>query len=208
MAASRLISKNSGLVLPSMNKNYSSRLAFIWLLLLSTFNTSAAERAWATYVSERFGYSLSYPPALKAGRRATDGAGIEFLTTDQKFTVTTGAGFLRIADPTENEDQWWQDELVSYNSTRTEITHREKRHSWYAIGGNLTNGYAFYKKAFFQGNNFAMFEITFPRAETLKYKAWVPLIEKGFRPFLPGKQYDRPTWKGASTAPATNSGTR
>lgn len=163
------------------------------MLSVTVATTRAADYVWKEYINDRFGFSLTYPAILVASTDPANSSGREYHTTNKEFSVAAAAHFLRIADPDESLETHWKEDLAACKNL---ITYKKKGDSWYVISGVTTNGYVFYNKFFTQGNNWAAFDITYPKSKKLQYDPWVLRIEKNFKPFLPGKQYDRAEWKG------------
>ena len=169
-------------------------LISVFVLSITANATQTNDTSWKEYINERFGYSLHVPNVLIASRDPVNGSGREYHTTNKEFSVASGAHFLRIADPNESLESHWNEDLAE---CKNQITYKKKSDSWYVISGVTTNGYFFYNKFFTKGNNWATFHITYLKLRKSQYDPWVLRIEKNFKPFLPGKQYDRAEWKGS-----------
>jgi hypothetical protein len=166
-------------------------IASLILLLFVAIQVQAQDANWKTYVNERFGFSLTYPSSLiPTTPDPIDGAGREYHTADHEFSIGTAAHFLRLTDPNESLETNWRDELKDDKGL---ITYKRKGKSWYVVSGITTNGYVFYNKFYTQGKNWAAFQITYPKAQKVKYDPWVVRIEKTFVAFVKGRkgQYDR-----------------
>ena len=160
-------------------------------LVLALTQAQAGDLKWKQYVNERFGYLLQYPPTMvQVGQDPTDGAGRAYHTTDDDFSIETGAHFLCITDPNESIVTHW---MAETNDLKALITYKRRGDSWYVVSGVTTNGFVFYHKFFTHGKNWASFHIVYPQAKQKNYSPWVLRIEKTFVPFLNGQndQYDR-----------------
>jgi len=145
-----------------------------------------AEHGWRQYANARFGFVLTYPDTLVAGREPTNGGGREFHTTDGEFSLAASAHFF-VPDSGDSFEKRWEDELASSEGT---ITYKKKTTDWYVVSGVTKTGTEFYHKLYKQGSNWAAFQITYPHVKANKYDAWVARIEKKFIPFRKG-DFDR-----------------
>jgi hypothetical protein len=159
-----------------------SRLLAV-LLLFAAVAADAAAPGFKDYTNARFGFKISYPATLIAGRDPTNGAGREFHSKDKEFSLATFAHFLN----GETLDSMWQDELKVLGDN---ITYKKKDKDWYVVSG-AKDGTEFYHKTYVQGGNYASFHITYPHAKAKQYDPIVEKIAKSFVPFLKGGDYDR-----------------
>ena len=159
-----------------------SHLPAALLLFVSLAAATAAEPGFKDYTNARFGFKISYPAALIAGRDPTNGGGREFHSKDKEFSLATSAHFLNGS----TLDSMWEDELKELGDY---ITYKKKDKNWYVISG-AKDGVEFYHKTHVQGGNFAEFHITYPHAKARQYDPIVEKIAKSFVPFLKG-EYDR-----------------
>ncbi len=161
-----------------------------WLLagaavILATAAT-AQELKWRKYTNERFGFVLSYPATLVAGQEPQNGAGREFHTRDNAFSVSAQAHFLSPETGNTFESNW-NEELTKTGVT---VTYKKKAQNWYVVSGVTDEGTEYYHKFFTKGRNWVELAITYPHAQNAKYDKWVEEIAKRFVPFLEG-DYDR-----------------
>ena len=149
-------------------------------------SVSAQELKWRKYTNERFGFVLSYPAMLLAGPEPQNGAGREFHTRDNVFSVSAQGHFLSPETGNTFESNW-NEEL---NKSGVTITYKKKAATWYVVSGVTDEGTEYYHKFFTKGRNWVELAITYPHAQNAKYDKWVEEIAKRFVPFLEG-DYDR-----------------
>ena len=163
-----------------------------WIALSAGCMTLLASSAlsddfrWRKYTNGRFGFVLSYPATLVASREPDNGAGREFHTKDEAFSVCAQAHFLRVDDGDTLEERW-NEELATPDVT---ITYKRKADTWYVVSGVTKEGTEYYHKLYTKGSNWVALDMTYPRAQKAKYDKWVAQIAKRFVPFLEG-DYDR-----------------
>lgn len=162
----------------------SRAVLIVWLFFCAV--SGRAEEAWKTYTNARFGFRLLYPASLVASREPDNGAGREFHSKNEEFSIAVSARFLQ-KDLGETLESQFAGELETLGKT---ITYKRKTADWYVVSGVAKDGTEFYHKVFAQGANYAAFHITYPHALNKQYDPWVARIEKGFVPFLPG-DFDR-----------------
>ena len=131
------------------------------------FGTSVAaqELKWRKYTNERFGFALSYPAMLIAGSEPQNGAGREFHTRDDVFSVSAQAHFLSPETGNTFESNW-NEEL---NKSGVTITYKKKAASWYVVSGVTDEGTEYYHKFFVKDRNWVELAITYPHAQNAKY---------------------------------------
>jgi hypothetical protein len=152
--------------------------------VISLIGNAQGEELWKTYVNNRWGFSLSYPPSLTAGSLPQNGAGREFHSAE--VSLFAQGSFIQ-----ENEtlDGFWSKELSERGDT---VQYQLKKDNYYVISGVNTNGYEFYHKVFFFSRRWVEFEITYPHARNKIYDPWVERIAREFDPALPDNgEYDR-----------------
>jgi hypothetical protein len=160
-------------------------LALVLLLLIG--GVQAQEAKWKTYVNPRFGFSLEYPTELIGSREPENGAGREFHTKDEEFSILAHAHFLGAVDESESLESVWKEALKELGST---VTYKKKGKDWYVVSGVKPDGTEYYYKWWVKGKNWAELRITYPHAKNKKYDPWVERIAKRFVPFLEG-DFDR-----------------
>lgn len=166
----------------------SYRLALVTLgVLVFALISAAAETGWKKYTNNRFGFVLTYPASLVAGREPTNGAGRQFHSGDGEFSVAANAHFFQPDIGDTFEKRWEEETSPTDGST---INYKKKAETWFVVSGVTKKGYEFYHKVYRQGRNWAAFQITYPHAKAKQYDAWVTEIGKRFVPFLKG-DYDR-----------------
>lgn len=152
------------------------------LLLALTMVLHAAEK-WKSYTNARFGFRLSHPPELIAGRPPDNGGGQEFHTKNEEFSLSAYGHFLM---EDNSLTKMWEEELKERGAS---VTYQKKGDSWFVVSG-VKGGTEFYHKTFVQDGNVAAFVITYPHAKAKQYDSWVERIAKEFTPFLKG-DFDR-----------------
>lgn len=165
-----------------------TKVTFLALAALASLPgaTHAADSRWKTYPNGRFGFVLSYPAELIAGREAMNGGGREFHSKDKEFSLAAFAHFF-VPDSGDSFDKRWQEELDTPDVT---ITYKKKTPNWYVVSGLTKRGTEYYHKLYRKGSNWAAFHITYPHAKNKTYDPWVVQIEKRFVPFREG-DFDR-----------------
>ena len=146
----------------------------------------AAEEAWQKYTNARFGFSVERPASLVASREPDNGAGQEFHTKNNEFSLLAHGHFLGIADQNETIETYW---LQALKDAGNSVTYKRKAADWYVLSG-VKDGTEFYYKFAVKENNWAEIRITYPHAKSAKYDPWVERISKSFVPFLRG-DFDR-----------------
>jgi len=169
-------------------KTFIQIAAFVLLFVINSPAQNVVREATRrkTYTNGRFGFILSYPKSLVAGKESMNGDGREFHSADGDFSLAASAHFFS----PENGDTFearWKEELAT---PRVTITYKKKAADWYVVSGITDSGTEYYHKLHAKGMNWAGFHITYPHAKNKKYDPWVAAIEKSFVPFLPG-EYDR-----------------
>lgn len=156
------------------------------LLLGAGCITQAGQEAWKRYENGRFGFVLTYPASVIAGREAMNGDGREFHSRDREFSVAGFAHFF-VPDSGDSFDKRWQNEL---STPHVNITYKRKTPTWYAVSGVADDGTEYYHKLYRKGSSWAAFHITYPHSQAKKYDNWVTQIGKRFIPFREG-DFDR-----------------
>lgn len=158
----------------------------IFILSSLLLTVQAADTDSRKYANARFGFVLTCPKELVAGKEPANGAGREFHTSDGEFSVLAQGHFLR-KDEGDTFDKRWADELKELGDT---VTYKKKAATWFVVSGVTKNGVEFYRKFYAKGSNWVALEITYPHAQNKKYDPWVSKIEKSFVPFREG-DFDR-----------------
>lgn len=162
-------------------------LAAIFLAAsLAGRSAEAAQLTWRKYANERFGFVLSYPATLLAGPAPQNGAGREFHTPDEAFSLSAQAHFFS-PDTGRTFESSWKEEL---NTSGVTITYKKKAKTWYVVSGVTADGTEYYHKLYAKGGNWVELAMTYPHAQNNKYDKWVAEIAKRFIPFRAG-DYDR-----------------
>jgi hypothetical protein len=156
-------------------------LSFLFLLTVE-----GSDSGWKKYANARFGFVLTYPAELIAGKEAMNGDGREFHSKDGEFSLAAFAHFF-VPDSGDSFDKRWQEELDSPDVT---VTYKKKAPNWYVVSGLTKSGTEYYHKLYRKGSSWASFHITYPHAKNKKYDPWVARIEKSFIPFQEG-DFDR-----------------
>lgn len=169
------------------NNSRGLRISLFSLIALALLGSAAAaELEWKQYTNARFGFALSYPAELVAGREPDNGAGREFHTKDKAFSLSAQAHFFA-PDIGDTFEARWQDELKTPDVT---IAYKRKTPTWYVVSGVAKNGTEYYHKLYTRGDNWVALEVTYPHAQNARYDKWVEEIVDRFVPFLEG-DYDR-----------------
>jgi hypothetical protein len=155
--------------------------------LVAVAGAHASELKWKKYANARFGFVLTYPATLIAGRETMNGDGREFHSADKEFSLAAFAHFF-VPGSDDSFDKRWQEELDT--SDRATINYKKKMPNWYVVSGVTKDGFEYYHKLYRKGSSWAAFHITYPHAKASKYDAWVAQIEKRFVPFQEG-DFDR-----------------
>ena len=161
-------------------------LVIVLLCLAAAPASNAEELKWRQYTNERFGFVLSYPATLIAGPEPQNGAGREFHTPDNAFSVSAQAHFFS-PDIGNTFESNWNEEL---NKSGVTITYKKKAPTWFVVSGVTDDGTEYYHKLYTKGRNWVELAITYPHAQNAKYDKWVEGIARRFVPFLEG-DYDR-----------------
>ncbi|PZR79702.1 MAG: hypothetical protein DLM52_00675 [Chthoniobacterales bacterium] len=161
-------------------------IALSGMLAAVVVTASAARVEWKEYANARFGFVLSYPASLIAGREAMNGDGCEFHSPDGEFSLAAFGHFF-VPGSGDSFEKRWQEELDDADAT---ITYKRKTSNWYVVSGVTKSGTEYYHKLYRKRASWASFHITYPHAEAKKYDSWVAQIEKKFVPFREG-DFDR-----------------
>lgn len=145
----------------------------------------ATTEKWKSYTNNRFGFRLTYPPSLVAGRDPENGAGKAFTSSDGDFEVLVQGHFV-----TEGQslDRYYSENLASRKGT---VTYSKKGSSWYVISGKNEKDFEYYEKFFVKDGNWVELYIVYPHGKAEIYDSWVETIEDSFVPFMEGN-FDRP----------------
>ena len=100
--------------------------AVIFAVVVLGATAGAEELKWREYKNGRFGFMLSYPAPLIAGREPENGAGREFHTADKAFSLSAQAHFLS-PDTGNTFESNWNEEL---NKPGVTITYKKKAKDW------------------------------------------------------------------------------
>ncbi|HVF73267.1 MAG TPA: hypothetical protein VM940_16815 [Chthoniobacterales bacterium] len=160
--------------------------AIILTVVVLGATAGAEDLKWREYKNGRFGFVLSYPSTLIAGRVPENGAGREFHTADKAFSLSAQGHFFS-PDSGNTFESNWNEEL---NTPGVTITYKKKAKDWYVVSGVTKEGTEYYHKLFAKRGNWVELAITYPHAQNAKYDKWVEQIVKRFVPFLEG-DYDR-----------------
>jgi hypothetical protein len=97
---------------------------------ISSIVPARAGEPWKTYVNNRWGFSLSYPPSLTAGPLPQNGAGREFHSAE--VSLLAQGSFIQ-----ENEtlDGFWSKELSERGDT---VQYQLKKDNYYVVSGANT----------------------------------------------------------------------
>lgn len=155
-------------------------------LFLAQLAPPQADSSWKQYANARFGFVLTYPAELVAGKESMNGDGREFHTRNGEFSLAAMAHFF-VPESGDSLESRWKEELNTSNVT---ITYKKKTPHWYVVSGLTKNGTEYYHKLYRKGSNWAAFHITYPHARNRKYDPWVEQIAKRFVPFRKG-DFDR-----------------
>lgn len=150
------------------------------------FIAQGADSPWKKYANARFGFVLTYPAELIAGREPTNGGGREFHSKNGEFSLAAMAHFF-VDGSGDSFESRWQEELKTPDVT---ITYKKKAPDWYVVSGIAKDGTEYYHKLFRKGSSWAAFHITYPHSQSKKYDPWVERIAKDFVAFREG-DYDR-----------------
>ena len=162
---------------------YSLEMILCILLLFAGLSAVAGE-AWSRYTNDRFGFILSYPSSLVAGKAPQNGAGKEFRLADKAFSIVSEGHFLPEGDSLHRR---YSTEIRLLGNT---VNYKAKGKTWYVISGTHQNGYEYYYKFYVRERNWVGFRITYPQTKRKIFDPWVERIEKSFVPFLIG-DFDR-----------------
>jgi hypothetical protein len=140
------------------------------MLMLAT--AMVASTAWLTYTNVRYGYAMCYPAGvLRPQPEADSGDG-------RKFVGANGAelfvfGQWNVEDASLSD--WATDEVQSFTGKRSLITYRAARPNWLVLSGTDGGRFDFYTKTIKRSDEFVMFQLKYPAAQTRVYR---PIVDR------------------------------
>jgi hypothetical protein len=164
-------------------KRFRSRAGNAWAALLFLFAggvEAAADQfrpapgGWQTYVNERFGTSLDFPPDLFVPGDAQDnGAGQRFAAADAALEVYS-------FENTDRETPASLKRRLVGSEGYSDVTYSPTGDSWLVLSG-FRGPIIFYEKYFFSGGVISGFGMEFPAAEKPRYAPIIERMEDSFR---------------------------
>ncbi len=135
---------------------------------------------WETYRSERFGYSLLFPPrVLEHHSETPDGRGVEFSSKDGlerlKILAADNSGNISIGA--------YRAAIVREFSGSNQLQYGPMGQSWFVLSG-VRGGSIYYQKVLFAcgGRTINAFAMTYPEEKRRAFDPVVTTIEKNFHP--------------------------
>jgi len=152
--------------------------AFLFLFVAAVDASASqfrpAHGGWQTYVNERFGTRLDFPPDLFVPGDAPDnGAGQRFAAADAALEVYS---FENIDGETPAS---LKRRLVG-SEGYTDVTYSPGGDSWLVLSG-FRGPIIFYEKYFFRGGVVSGFGMEFPASEKPRYAPIIERMEDSFR---------------------------
>jgi hypothetical protein len=148
--------------------------------LLAAAETAQADQfkpaggGWQTYLNERFGTRLDFPPdVFVPGEAAENGAGRRFAAADATLEVYS---FENI----ERETPASLKRRLVGSEGYTDVTYSPASDSWLVLSG-FRGPIIFYEKYFFRGGVVSGFGMEFPADEKPRYAPIIERMEDSFR---------------------------
>jgi hypothetical protein len=164
-------------------QSFGRRAGNLGVVLLFLFAATAAASAdqfqpahggWQTYVNERFGTRLDFPPDIFVPGAAPDnGAGQRFAAADAALEVYSFENIDRETPASLKR------RLVG-SEGYTDVTYSPSGDSWLVLSG-FRGPIIFYEKYFFVGGVVSGFGMEFPSAEKPRYAPIIERMEDSFR---------------------------
>ena len=134
-----------------------------------------AQGGWQTYVNERFGTRLDFPPDIFVpGETAEHGAGRRFAAADATLEIYS---FENI----ERETPASLKRRLVGSDGYTDVTYSPAGDSWLVLSG-FRGPIIFYEKYFFARGVISGFGMEFPADEKPRYAPIIERMEDSFRP--------------------------
>lgn len=132
---------------------------------MSSVPLAAAEHRWSTYANVRFGYAICYPAdRLKPQREADNSDGRRFTADDGAELIVYGANnALR-----QSADEIRRDVVKRLGG---KVTYRSDKRDRFVVSGIDARGRIFYAALKMRADQYASFELTYPRSLAGLYDA-------------------------------------
>ena len=141
--------------------------------------TTPRDRAepWRTYVNARYRYRICYPTALlRPAPEADNGDGRRFVASDRARLLVFGRNNIDGASLARTIDQ----DASDLAGSRGKVSYRVVRPGWAVFSGDDGGAMLFYSKTIRRGDQFVIFELSYPKSAAGRYK---PVVEKLSRCF-------------------------
>lgn len=136
----------------------------------------AGAQSYKSYTNVRFAYAVCYPPFMTPQPEAPNGDGRVFGASDGgKLTVfgRNNPDGASLADTVRDDAA----DLLGRTGT---VTYRAQKNNW-AVFSGTTGSKLVYSKTFQRGDQFAIFELTYPHAAANRYKLVSEQLSRCFR---------------------------
>lgn len=152
-----------------------------WVAMVSVLALHADAALGATYINERFGYSITVPDGVFAPEPdSAQGAGAAFRSSDGR------ARLLVLAAPNESGMTLAQYRRSVLEETYADaiIDYKPLRDTWFVLSGRKSDGSVFYERISFVcgGRYIYGWRMTYPAAQARLYDRLVETVHRGFRP--------------------------
>ena len=168
----------SGRAVPGPSRAMVAGAAF--LLALAGADVANADQfkpaagGWQTYVNDRFGTRLDFPPDIFVpGNISDNGAGMRFAASDAELEIYSFAN-------TEGETPASLKRRLVGAEGYTDVTYSPSGDSWLVLSG-YRGPTIFYEKYFFVGGVVSGFGMEFPADQKPRYAPIIERMEDSFR---------------------------
>lgn len=132
---------------------------------------------WRTYVNPRYRYRICYPANLmRPSREADNGDGRSFVAADQGRLSVFGRNNFDGASLASTVDG----DAADLAGSRGKVSYRVVRPGWAVFSGDDGGSMLFYSKTIRRGDQFVIFELSYPKAAAARYKPVVENLSKCF----------------------------
>lgn len=155
-------------------------LTFMTLIGAAEARDLRSGRTWATYINERFGFSLRYPAELFELERTSDaGDGRVFVARESNARLLVGA----FANTDRQTPESYRKLIAAESYSGFQIAYAARGQTWFVLSGER-NGSMFYEKVMFScgGSVISSFAMMYPVENRDVFDRVVEGIEKTFRP--------------------------
>jgi hypothetical protein len=145
------------------------------LVIAAPFSAAQAQ-TYQSYANARYGYAICYPSFMKAQREADNGDGRRFIGGDGGELIVFGRNNV----DGESLAATARADAADLAGRTGKVTYSAQRANWAVFSGS-NDRRLFYSKTFQKPRSFVIFELTYPKSATARYKEVATRLSRCFR---------------------------